>query len=76
MKGIIENNSKLFKLLEKELNKKISRISEGEDEDTIRFEDGSLTYCIIKFIFDERIKIVVTILDNNFDPTQEINLTL
>lgn len=76
MKGIIENNSKLFKLLEKELNKKISRISEGEDEDIIRFEDGSSTYCIIKFIFDEQIEIIVTILDNNFDPTQEINLTL
>lgn len=76
MTGIITENSKLFKALEKELNKKISRISEGEDEDTIRFEDGSSTYCIIKFIFDERIEIVVTILDNNFDPTQEINLTL
>lgn len=76
MNGIIDPESKLFKDLEKSLNKKISYIAEGEDEDAIKFEDGTSSFCIIKVIFNKQIQVKITILNEDFDPTQEINLTL
>lgn len=76
MTGIITENSELFKALEKALDKKISYITEGEDEDTIKFEDGTSSFCIIKVIFDKQLEVKMTILNEDFDPVQEINLTL
>lgn len=76
MRGIIIENSELFKALEKALDRKISYIAEGEDEDSIKFEDGTSTFCIIKVIFNKQIEVNTTILDEDFNPVQEINLTL
>jgi hypothetical protein len=76
MIGIITENSELFKTLEKVLDRKISYIAEGEDEDTIKFEDGTSLFCIIKVIFDKQLEVKITTLDDYFNPVQEINLTL
>ena len=76
MRGIITNDSELFKALEKALDKKISYIAEGEDEDSIKFDDGTSSFCIIKVIFDKQLEVKITILNEDFDPVQEINLTL
>jgi DeoR/GlpR family transcriptional regulator of sugar metabolism len=69
MKAIIKDNSRIIKVLESKLNKDIHSIRESEDEDCIYFADGTSTYCIIEFIFDDEIQVQVTILDN-FEATQ------
>lgn len=76
MKCFIDSNSKIFEALEKALDRKINYISEREDEDIIHFTDGTSTPCVIEFVFNEQIQINVTILNDKFNPVQEINLTL
>lgn len=76
MKATITNNSQIVKALEAKLNKDILRVCEGVDEDRIYFEDGTSAYCIVEIIFDANIKVCVTLLNEDFDFVDKMELII
>lgn len=72
MRAKISNTNRIIKHLESELNKPIRGIYDGVDEDRIVFEDDSFVFCYIEFIFDEEIRVEVTLLDDEFDVVRKI----
>lgn len=75
MKANISNNSKIVKILEEKFNKTIVAVSEGVDEDCIYFADDTSVSCIIEFTFDKEIQVCVTLLNENFEFVDKIEIT-
>lgn len=76
MKATITNNSQIVKALEAKLNKDILRVCEGVDEDRIYFADDTSAYCIVEIIFDADIKVCVTLLNEDFDFVDKMELII
>ena len=75
MKAIINNEQILTAVAEK-MNKQVSYIQDGMDEDIICFTDGTQAYCFVRLNVAKSTTAEITFLNDNWEVEDTIKITI